>query len=93
AARGRSAVRAVADAPSQRSQQQSPLVARLRQWRSEKAREQGVPAYVILHDRTLLEIAALLPDSPQALLAVPGIGLAKVQRYGDELLALVAGGE
>jgi ATP-dependent DNA helicase RecQ len=30
-------------------------------WRSEKAREQGVPAYVILHDRTLHEIAALLP--------------------------------
>jgi ATP-dependent DNA helicase RecQ len=70
----------------------SPLVARLRQWRSEQAREQGVPAYVILHDRTLHEIAALQPDSPQALLAVPGIGVAKAQRYGGELLALVAGG-
>jgi len=68
-------------------------VARLRQWRSAKAREQGVPAYVILHDRTLFEIAAALPESRQALLSVPGIGLAKVQRYGDELLALVAGGE
>jgi len=51
-----------------------------------------VPAYVILHDRTLHEIAALQPDSPQALLAVPGIGVAKAQRYGGELLALVAGG-
>jgi len=68
----------------------SPLVARLRQWRSDKAREQGVPAYVILHDRALQEIAALLPDSPSGLLAVPGIGLAKAQRYGDELLALIA---
>ncbi|EXI89895.1 MAG: ATP-dependent DNA helicase UvrD2 [Candidatus Accumulibacter sp. BA-94] len=68
-------------------------MARLRQWRSAKAREQGVPAYVILHDRTLLEIAALLPGSPRALLTVPGIGLAKVQRYGDELLALVASGD
>ncbi|MEF8702144.1 MAG: DNA helicase RecQ [Candidatus Accumulibacter sp. UW26] len=69
----------------------SPLVARLRQWRSEKAREQGVPAYVIVHDRTLYEIAAQRPASTQALLAVPGIGLAKVQRYGEALLAVVAG--
>ena len=69
----------------------SPLFARLRSWRSEKAREQGVPAYVILHDRALHEIASLLPDSPQALLSVPGIGLAKARRYGDELLALVSG--
>jgi ATP-dependent DNA helicase RecQ len=92
AARGRSASRGAADLPPPRPQQESPLVARLRQWRSGKAREQGVPAYVILHDRTLFEIAAALPASPQALLAVPGIGLAKVQRYGDELLDLVAGG-
>jgi ATP-dependent DNA helicase RecQ len=69
----------------------SPLFVRLRSWRSEKAREQGVPAYVILHDRALHEIASLLPDSPQALLAVPGIGVAKARRYGDELLALVSG--
>jgi len=93
AVRGRGAVRSAADQERPRLQQESPLVARLRQWRSAKAREQGVPAYVILHDRTLLEIAALLPGSPQALLAVPGIGLAKVQRYGDELLTLVAGDE
>ncbi|HRF11840.1 MAG TPA: RQC domain-containing protein, partial [Candidatus Accumulibacter phosphatis] len=68
----------------------SPLLARLRTWRSERAREQGVPAYVILHDRALYEIAALLPDSVQALLAVPGIGLAKADRYGEDLLAIVA---
>ena len=49
-----------------------------------------MPAYVILHDRALYEIAALLPDSVQALLAVPGIGLAKADRYGEDLLAIVA---
>ena len=68
-----------------------PLVAKLRAWRSEKAHEQGVPAYVILHDRSLHEIAALLPVSTQDLLAVPGIGVAKAERYGRELLAIVAG--
>ncbi len=75
---------------SPRQADESPLVARLRTWRSEKAREQGVPAYVILHDRTLYEIALLLPDSAPALLAVPGIGVAKAERYGQELLEIVA---
>ena len=50
-----------------------------------------MPAYVILHDRSLHEIAALLPVSTQDLLAVPGIGVAKAERYGRELLAIVAG--
>ncbi|MBL8375782.1 DNA helicase RecQ [Accumulibacter sp.] len=85
-ARGKVPSRSASSAPTDNS----PLLARLRSWRSEKARAQGVPAYVILHDRTLHEIASLLPDSPPALLGVPGIGLAKARRYGDELLALVA---
>ena len=68
----------------------SPLVAMLRNWRAEKAREQGVPAYVILHDRTLRELAERRPDSPEGLLEVPGIGLAKAQRYGEDLLELLA---
>jgi ATP-dependent DNA helicase RecQ len=72
------------------SENDSPLFAMLRNWRAEKAREQGVPAYVILHDRTLRELATLRPDSPEALLAVPGIGLAKAQRYGEALLELLA---
>ena len=70
---------------------ETPLLAVLRAWRREKARVQGVPAYVILHDRTLLEIAARRPDSLPALLAIPGIGIAKTERYGEELLALVVG--
>ena len=68
----------------------SPLATRLRQWRADCAREQGVPAYVILHDSTLYELAARRPASLAELLDVPGIGQAKAQRYGDELLALVA---
>lgn len=68
----------------------SPLVAMLRNWRAEKAREQGVPAYVILHDRTLRELAERRPNSPEALLGVPGIGLAKAERYGEDLLELLA---
>jgi ATP-dependent DNA helicase RecQ len=64
--------------------------AALRAWRGEKAKEQGVPAYVILHDRTLHELAAQRPQSAQQLLQVAGMGLAKVERYGESLLALLS---
>jgi ATP-dependent DNA helicase RecQ len=62
----------------------------LRSWRAERAREQGVPAYVIVHDKTLHELAAQRPQSVNALLQVPGIGLAKADRYGEALLELIA---
>ncbi|MBK7686659.1 MAG: DNA helicase RecQ [Rhodocyclaceae bacterium] len=65
------------------------LVDALRQWRSERAREQGVPAFVILHDKTLYELAARMPQSTGELLAVPGIGQAKAERYGDAILEIV----
>ena len=68
----------------------APFFEALRLWRAEKAREQGVPAYVILHDRTLTELAIQRPQSPNALLQIPGIGLAKAERYGEALLALLA---
>ena len=62
----------------------------LRTWRAEKAREQGVPAYVILNDRALRELAAQRPQSSAGLLQVPGIGLAKAERYGESLLTIIA---
>jgi ATP-dependent DNA helicase RecQ len=67
----------------------APLFDALRQWRAATAREQGVPAYVILHDRTLHELASLRPQTPDELLAVAGIGAAKAERYGAALLALL----
>lgn len=61
----------------------------LRAWRKARAAEQGVPPYVIFHDRTLAEIAASAPRSHQALAAISGIGQAKLDRYGDDVLAVV----
>ncbi len=61
----------------------------LRAWRAALAREQGVPAYVILHDRTLRELAAMRPATPEELLQVNGIGAAKAARYGAALLGVV----
>ena len=63
----------------------------LKAWRSATARASGVPAYVIFHDATLAALAEARPGNRQELLAVPGLGPVKVERYGDTLLALLAG--
>ena len=65
------------------------LLDQLKAWRLEQAREQAVPAYVILHDRTLAEIAASRPKDIDALGMISGIGAKKLERYGNVLLALV----
>ena len=58
----------------------------LRSWRAGTAREQGVPAYVIFHDSTLRAIAQSMPHDLHALARIPGIGAAKLERYGDAVL-------
>lgn len=65
------------------------LLDQLKAWRLEQAREQSVPAYVILHDRTLAEIAASRPENMDALATISGIGAKKLERYGAALLELV----
>ena len=67
------------------------LFERLREWRAETAKEQGVPAYVIFHDKTLKEIAQSRPANPNELMTVQGVGQAKMERYGAKILELVAG--
>jgi ATP-dependent DNA helicase RecQ len=63
---------------------------RLRAWRITQARERVVPAYVILPDRTLVEIAARVPRTDAELLAISGIGPAKLSLYGRDLLRILA---
>jgi DNA helicase-2/ATP-dependent DNA helicase PcrA len=67
-----------------------PIFEALRAWRLEKARELGQPPYVIAHDTTLAAIAEARPGSAEALWRVKGIGPAKADRYGAEILAVVA---
>ena len=63
----------------------------LRAKRMELARAQGVPPYVIFHDATLVEVALRRPIDRDALATVPGIGAAKLARYGEAILNVVAG--
>jgi ATP-dependent DNA helicase RecQ len=66
------------------------LFERLRAWRRRRAEQEDVPAFVVLHDSALKAIAAMRPTSRTALAGVPGIGAAKLERFGDDLIALVA---
>jgi DNA helicase-2/ATP-dependent DNA helicase PcrA len=64
------------------------LFERLRAWRTEQAGAASVPAYVVCTDATLTALAEARPGTDAELLAVPGIGRAKLERYGAQLLAL-----
>ena len=67
------------------------LFGRLRAWRSARAEAQRVPAYVVFTDATLAELAVRQPADVPALVAVPGIGQSKLDRYGEDVLAIVRG--
>jgi ATP-dependent DNA helicase RecQ len=64
---------------------------RLRAWRQGLARRDGVPAYVIAHDRTLRELARLGPRTRADLQLAHGMGPTKVERHGEEILAVLNG--
>jgi len=86
-------VRAAAPPPQRRERpqlEQTPAVQALREWRLSRARADEVPAYVVFNDRTLAELVARTPRTLAELAAVPGIGPAKLERYGPELLARLA---
>jgi ATP-dependent DNA helicase RecQ len=62
----------------------------LRARRRELADEAGVPAYIVFGDKVLLEMVARRPSTPSQLLQVPGVGQAKLERYGDAFLDVLA---
>ena len=70
-----------------------PLFEALRARRRELAAEAGVPPYVVFHDSTLREIAEAKPATLSELARVQGVGEAKLKRYGEAMLAAVAGFE
>ncbi len=68
----------------------SALLAALRAWRAHVSRTSGVPAHVVLHDRTLDALAVLAPRTEAELLEVPGLGPVKATRFGSSILTLIA---
>ena len=75
---------------AQETQASPDLVELLRRWRAAKAKEENVKAFQILHQKALLAIAAAKPRDPKELASLYGIGDKTVEKYGKELLDLVA---
>ena len=63
---------------------------RLQEWRTERFKADNVPAYTIMHQSTLMEIAALIPKTKSELLSVNGFGKAKFEKYGEDILRITA---
>jgi superfamily II DNA helicase RecQ len=76
--------------PAQTGEVDPELLARLKAWRTEEARRRSLPPYVILHDRTLVAIAAARPADAAGLARIKGIGPAKLDAYADALLKLMS---
>jgi len=86
--KGERAARAAASADL--SDADTELFERLRELRRRLADEAHVPAYVVFSDATLREMAATRPSTSDELLAVSGVGAAKLERYGDAFLTVIA---
>jgi ATP-dependent DNA helicase RecQ len=68
------------------------LALRLKEWRAGEAKRLGLPAFCVLHDRTLSAVALARPKNPRQLLEIDGIGQAKVDKFGAAILGICAGG-
>jgi RecQ family ATP-dependent DNA helicase len=79
-------------APVNLTAEQETLAARLKEWRAAEAKRLGVPAFVVLHDRTLTALVAVRPANARQLLEVDGIGPSKVEKFGEAILSLCAAG-
>ena len=87
-ARTTQAVKTAAPAPLRLTAEGEALAARIREWRAAEARRLRVPAYVVLHDRTVNALAKARPGNPKQLLAIDGMGPAKVEKFGEAILEL-----
>ncbi|WP_371498966.1 ATP-dependent DNA helicase UvrD2 [Kitasatospora sp. NBC_00374] len=67
------------------------LFERLREWRARQAKQQGVPAYVVFTDATLMAIAEDVPAGERELAVISGVGAMKLDKYGAAVLSLCAG--
>jgi superfamily II DNA helicase RecQ len=84
-------IKLVAVEPVRLSPEGEALAVRIREWRGAEAKRLRVPAYMVMHERTVEALARARPKNPRELLEIDGIGPAKVERFGEELLRLCAG--
>ena len=90
AARGGGQAAAPRLADSDLSAQDEELFEKLRAWRKATAAAQGIPAYTVFHDATLRSIAVARPADLRELSGISGVGEAKLAKYGEQILGLLA---
>ena len=66
------------------------LVDALQRWRLRRAHQQGTPSYTVFSNATMMAIAERQPSTAQELLDISGIGPAKLELYGDDILRIIA---
>lgn len=74
------------EALSQFSEVEKKLYFHLKTWRAAKARQEGIPSYVICHNRQLIECVKIKPTTMEALKSIQGIGSNKAKRFGKEIV-------
>jgi ATP-dependent DNA helicase RecQ len=79
----------VADTNREPTPEESDVFERLKAWRRVAASRQGLPPYMIFHDKTLWAIAMSRPTTPEELLALRGVGRGHIERFGADILELV----
>lgn len=70
---------------------QKMLLDRLRAWRKERAAKDGVPVYIIGTNREMADVVKAKPGSLEALKAIKGFGKGKIDKYGEEIVAMIRG--
>jgi ATP-dependent DNA helicase RecQ len=66
-----------------------PIFKRLKEWRAEKCKKEGVPPYIVFTNLQLAKIAATRPTSLNAIQQIEGIGNSKREKYGNEILQII----
>jgi RecQ family ATP-dependent DNA helicase len=93
AAAAKSGKQAKAAEPVELTAEGGALVVRLKEWRASEAKRLRVPAYVVMHDKTLTALASTRPRNPRQLLEIDGMGPAKVEKFGAAILELCGAGK
>lgn len=78
------------DVPTVAIQPNAPTLKALKDWRTDRAQKDSMPAYIIAHDKTLEDLAIIRPETPLQLRTVKGFGPKKAETYGPEVLAIIA---
>ena len=80
----------VTRAPGESGSVNEELREKLQQWRMERFKKDNVPAYTIMHQSTLMDIAALVPKTKEELMRIKGFGAMKFEKYGEEILKITS---